>query len=271
MKTKVLIIPRIAAIAITPEIPGYGPSPVAHPYVSNAEIPQTLSQKDIDEIIHAFAKAAKDAKDIGFDGVELHGAHGYLIDQFFWDVTNKRTDKYGGKTLASRTQFAVELIAAVRQVVGDNYPISLRISQWKLGDYNTKMAQTPKELEEFLLPLTQAGVDIFHCSTRRFFEAEFPGSSLNFAGWVKKITNKPTITVGSVGLDNDFMSTHFGEKTKVSENSIHRLIERMELQEFDLVAVGRMLLSNPDWPEKIKTGKFSEIIPFSQAHIDKLY
>ncbi len=167
-----------------PEIPGYGPSPVPHPFVDNAEIPQTLNQQDINEIMDAFAKAAKDAKEIGFDGIELHGAHGYLIDQFFWDYTNKRTDKYGGKSLADRTQFAVEVISAVRKAVGDDFPISLRFSQWKLGDYNAKMAKTPQELEAFLVPLTHAGVDIFHCSTRRFSEPEFQGSNLNLGGWV---------------------------------------------------------------------------------------
>lgn len=254
-----------------PEIPGYGPSPVPHPYVSNAEIPQVLSQQDIDEIINAFAKAAKDAKNIGFDGIELHGAHGYLIDQFFWDLTNKRTDKYGGKTLAARTQFAVEVIRAVREAVGDDYPISFRLSQWKLGDYNAKMAKTPEELEKFLKPLTKAGVDIFHCSTRRFFDAEFTGSTLNLAGWVKKLTGKPTITVGSIGLDNDFVNTYIGEEAKISENSIDKLIVRLKLDEFDLVAVGRMLLANPDWLQKIEKGNFDKIVPFSKEHVDKLY
>ncbi len=252
-----------------PEIPGYGPSAVLHPYVPNAEIPRVLSQQDIGEIIAAFAKAAKDAKAIGFDGVELHGAHGYLIDQFFWEVTNKRIDKYGGKTLAARTQFAVELIGAVREAVGDNFPISLRISQWKLGDYNAKMAQTPKELEEFLVPLTMAGVDIFHCSTRRFFEPEFPGSNLNLAGWVKKLSGKPTITVGSIGLDNDFVNTYLGEEAKLSESSIDSLLTRMAAQEFDLIAVGRMLLSNPDWPLKIKQDKFDELTPFCRKSVER--
>lgn len=254
-----------------PDIPGYGPSAVPHPYVNGAEQPQVLDQREIDNIIDAFAKAAADAKRIGFDGVELHGAHGYLIDQFFWNFTNKRSDKYGGKKLVDRTQFAAEIICAVRAAVGADYPISFRMSQWKLGDYNAKMAKSPKELEDFLLKLSDAGVDIFHCSTRRFFEPEFENSNLNLAGWVKKLTGKPTITVGSVGLDNDFMSTLSGEEAKVSESTINNLLERLALQEFDLVAVGRMLLSNPDWPNKISKGKFNEIIPFAKEHLEKLY
>jgi len=247
-----------------PEVPGYGPSPVAHPYVENAEAPKELSQNDINEIITAYANAAKDAKQIGFDGVELHAAHGYLIDQFFWDVTNQRTDKYGGNTLAERAQFAVEVLRAVRQAVGPDFPISIRISQWKLGDYAAKMAKTPAELNDFVALLADAGADIFHCSTRRFYEPEFPDSDLNFAGWVKKLSGKPTITVGSVGLDNDFVSTFLGKETKLENNSIKQVLTKLERDEFDLVAVGRMLLANPDWPEKIANGKLDEIIPFSQ-------
>lgn len=247
-----------------PEVPGYGPSPVPHPYVENAEVPQTLTQQDIDEIINAYANAAKDAKQIGFDGLELHAAHGYLIDQFFWDATNQRTDKYGGNTLADRAQFAVEVVRAVRKAVGPDFPISFRISQWKLGDYSAKMAKTPEELKDFLALLVDAGVDVFHCSTRRFYEPEFPGSNLNFAGWVKKLSGKPAITVGSVGLDNDFVNTFAGKETKIEDKTIEQLLERLEKQEFDLVALGRMLLANPDWAEKMRNGKLNEIIPFSQ-------
>jgi 2,4-dienoyl-CoA reductase-like NADH-dependent reductase (Old Yellow Enzyme family) len=83
--------------------------------------------------------------------------------------------------------------------VGEEFTIILRLSQWKQQDYKTRLAFTPNEMEDWLLPLKEAGVDIFHCSQRRFWEPEFEGSDLNFAGWAKKITGQPTITVGSVG------------------------------------------------------------------------
>ncbi|MBJ8192120.1 12-oxophytodienoate reductase, partial [Bacillus cereus] len=118
---------------------------------------------EIADIISAYAQAAADAQRVGFDGIELHGAHGYLIDQFFWDKTNKRTDQYGGN-LVQRTRFAVEVIEACRRAVGPNFPIVLRFSQWKMYHYEEKLAQTPQELEQFLTPLVKAGVDIFHCS-----------------------------------------------------------------------------------------------------------
>ena len=127
-----------------------------------------MTEEDISETIRAFAQAAADSKTLGFNAVEIHGAHGYLIDQFFWHPTNQRTDGYGGQTLAERARFAVEIIRAVRKAVGPNFPISLRISQWKLQDYAAKLATTPQEMEEWVLPLAEAGVDLFHCSQRRF-------------------------------------------------------------------------------------------------------
>jgi len=253
-------------------IPGYAPSPVPHPYVDGAEIPHEMTQKDIADVVQAFAKAAKDAKDIGFDGVEIHGAHGYLIDQFFWSRTNKRRDQYGGETLAERTRFAVEVIQAIRDAVGHTYPIDFRFSQWKMGDYNAKLATTPGELESFLIPLKNAGVDIFHCSTRRFWEPEFSDSSLNLAGWTKKITGNPTITVGSVGLDNDFISTMSGQSAPhLSQIRMQNLLTSLERGEFDLVAVGRALLADPRWLQKMVEGRMNDITPFSREVLAKLF
>lgn len=252
-------------------VPGYAPSPVPHPYVKDAEIPYEMTLEDIEDVIKAFAQAAKDAKDIGCDGVEIHGAHGYLIDQFFWNRTNQRSDHYGGKTLADRTRFAVKVIQAIRDAVGPTFIIDFRYSQWKLGDYNAKLATTPQELESFLLPLQNAGVDLFHCSTRRFWEPEFPDSPLNLAGWTKKITGKPTITVGSVGLDNDFIATLKENDTPhPSYSRIQGLLSSLEKQEFDLVAVGRALLADPSWLEKTIAGRVNEVTPFTQESLTKL-
>lgn len=227
------------------------------------------SESDIAAIVQAFAQAASEAKRLGFDGIELHGAHGYLIDQFFWEKTNTRTDSYGGDMLA-RTRFAVEVIEACRRAVGPEFPIVLRFSQWKASDYTAKLAETPALLEQFLAPLVDAGVDIFHCSTRRFWEPEFEGSDLNLAGWTKKLTGKPTITVGSVGLDVDFM-TLFTEGKGANHSNIDGLIERLERQEFDLVAIGRALLVDPAWANKIRDGRTAELVPFTSEAVKTLY
>lgn len=148
-----------------PELPPIGPSGIDVNTLEQTAEPMSISK--IEEVINAFAKAAADAKRLGFDGVELHGAHGYLIDQFFWKETNRRTDEYGGD-LVGRTRFASRIIHAVRKAVGSRFPIIFRFSQWKTGHYDAKLAYTPEELEAFLAPLTDAGVDIFDCSTRRF-------------------------------------------------------------------------------------------------------
>ncbi|TFE22655.1 NADH:flavin oxidoreductase [Cohnella luojiensis] len=259
------IVPQLWHVGMTrkngslpyPEAPSIGPSGLN---LNGEQINEPMSQSEIDSIVKAFAQAAADAKRIGFDGIELHGAHGYLIDQFFWERTNQRTDGYGGDMIA-RTRFAVEIITACRHAVGPDFPIILRMSQWKSAQYDAKLAASPEELKQFLTPLVEAGVDIFHCSTRRFWEPEFEGSSLNFAGWVKKLSGKPTITVGSVGLDTDFLTT-FGGKDAGSAD-IDDLLARLENEEFDLVAIGRALLVDPAWAAKIREGRFDELTPFN--------
>lgn len=225
--------------------------------------------EEVEGIVQEFAKAAAEAKRLGFDGIELHGAHGYLIDQFFWEKTNQRTDRYGGDYIA-RTTFAAEVVRACREAVGPDFPIILRISQWKGVDYSAKLVETPEQLEQFLKPIAAAGVDIFHCSTRRFWLPEFEGSELNLAGWVKKLTGKPTITVGSVGLDGD-VSTFFKGGSGAGNASLDGLIPRLANEEFDLVAIGRVLLTDPAWVSKIRDGKLDELIPFNPQALQTLY
>ena len=231
-----------------------------------------MSLEDIADTIAAFARAASDAKRLGFDVLEIHGAHGYLIDEFFWAGTNVRSDRYGGETLAERAQFATEIVGAMRKAVGLDFPIILRISQWKQQDLAVKLADTPDAIGEWLLPLKEAGVDIFHCSQRRFWEPEFPEidgtEGLNFAGWVKKVTGAPTISVGSVGLSGEVMAAFGGESS--SPMGLDNLIRRMESEEFDLIAVGRAILADPFWAAKIKAGKFEELQDFNPASFAQL-
>lgn len=229
---------------------------------------RAMSESDIHETIAAFAKAASDAKRLGFQAVEIHGAHGYLIDQFFWEKTNTRSDSWGGRTLAERSRFAVEVVKAVRKAVGEDFAIILRLSQWKPSEYGNKLASTPKEMESWLNPLAEAGVDIFHCSQRRFWEAEFENSHLNFAGWAKKITGKSTITVGSIGLSAEFTSAFRGEGSTPTD--LTDLIERYEKGEFDLVAVGRALLADPDWVRKVRAGRSADLRGFQKDDLSKL-
>lgn len=247
-------------------VPGYGPSGKRK---DDKVLVHEMSHADIQEVIAAFAQAARDAQAIGMDGVEIHGAHGYLIDQFFWQASNQRDDEYGGD-LAARSRFAIELIQAVRAAVGQHFPIILRFSQWKQQDYSARLVETPEALAAFLKPLADAGVDIFHCSTRRFWEPEFPGSALNLAGWTRKLTGKPTITVGSVGLDGEFLQFMVDTDKVAKPASLEGLLRRLDDQEFDLVAVGRALLVDPQWAQKVREGREQEVLPFSREALSSL-
>ncbi|MDH6705658.1 2,4-dienoyl-CoA reductase-like NADH-dependent reductase (Old Yellow Enzyme family) [Kitasatospora sp. MAA19] len=223
---------------------------------------RAMTRTDLDAVIGAFAEAATAAERIGFDGVELHGAHGYLLDQFLWAGTNRRTDAYGGAPVA-RTKFVAELVAAVREAVSPGFPVIFRYSQWKLENYDVRLAETPQELEAILAPLAEAGVDAFHASTRRYWVPEFDGSDLNLAGWTRKLTGRPAITVGSVGLDGDFVRAFVGEGAPVQ--GIDDLLDRLERDEFDLVAVGRALLQDPQWAAKVLSGRFTDLRPYDAA------
>jgi len=148
-----------------PSEPFEGPSGLNRPGFNNGK---TLTESEIADVIKAYGQAAADAKNLGFDCVEIHGAHGYLIDQFFWEGTNERTDIYGGKTLPERSRFAIEVIKEVRKRVGEDFAVIIRLSQFKPAAYTNQLAKTPQELEAWINPLADAGIDIFHASQRRF-------------------------------------------------------------------------------------------------------
>jgi 2,4-dienoyl-CoA reductase-like NADH-dependent reductase (Old Yellow Enzyme family) len=227
-----------------------------------------MTDAEIEAVIDAFAASAEAADRMGFDGIELHGGHGYLLDSFFWHGTNVRGDAYGGN-LAARTRFVAEMVQECRRRTRPAFPIVLRFSQWKNVDYDAKLASSPEALEQFLTPLAEAGVDIFHCSTRRFWEPEFAGSDLNLAGWAKKLSGKPTITVGSVGLTQDLFASFAEEDTPVSGNIV-QLIQMLERGDFDLVAVGRALLADPDWSDKVRAGRLGELQSFKRDSLGTL-
>lgn len=256
--------------------PGSGPFPDA-PTISpcglagpDVKVGKAMTPGEIRTLIDAYVLAAKNAREIGFDGVEVHAAHGYLIDQFLWRGTNRRTDEYGGD-LESRARFATEVVAGIRDITGPDFPIGIRFSQWKERNFEARVTETPAQLEALLDLLVAAGVDMFHCSTRRFWLPEFEGSDLTLAGWTRKLSGLPTIAVGSVGLSTDIMSSMAGEDAQsTGERGMSELMRRMESREFDLVAVGRAVLSDPDWPKKIRSDRFDELEPFTAKRLSFL-
>ena len=241
------------------------PSGLTHKGKAVAQAP---TETEVDDMVMSFARSAASAKALGFDAIEIHGAHGYLIDEFFWGVMNQREDRYGGD-LKDRATFAGDVIKECRKAVGGDMPIILRFSQWKQQEYTARLAETPEALGEFLQVFVDAGVDILHCSQRRYQESEFEGSSLNLAGWAKKLTGLPTITVGSIGLNSDFIGAFAGQDSGVA--SLDDVTERLERGEFDLIAVGRALLQDPHWAKKVKEGRFDELSDYDGKSLATLY
>jgi 2,4-dienoyl-CoA reductase-like NADH-dependent reductase (Old Yellow Enzyme family) len=262
--------PQIWHVGSVANDPDFAPAPAESPsglLARGQARGKAMTDEDIADTIAAFASAAADARRLGFDMVELHGAHGYLIDSFFWGETNLRKDGWGGATLPERSRFAAEVVRAVRAAAGPDFALSLRVSQWKGQDYTARMADTPDALQAWLLPLVEAGVDILHCSQRRFWQAEFPDvdgdAGLNLAGWAKKLTGAVTISVGSVGLSGDFVGSFGGDSSQPS--SFDNLAERMDRDEFDLVAVGRALLNDARWVAKIAGTDPEPLLDFSPS------
>jgi 2,4-dienoyl-CoA reductase-like NADH-dependent reductase (Old Yellow Enzyme family) len=245
-----------AASNWTPPAPYESPSGLS---VTGERVSQPMSEADVADIIDAFARAAKDAERLGFDGIEVMGAHGYLINQFFYDHLNLREDRYGGSTLVERSRFVVEILKAIRSVVTSGFPVILRLSQWKPKDFHARIAETPKALEQWLGVLVDAGVDAFHLSQQKFSQPAFPevDGELSLAGWAKKLTGVTAITVGAVGLSGDVYESMAGKSAQ--SVPLDGLLARLERGEFDLVAVGRALLQDPAWLEKVRHGRVDQI------------
>lgn len=242
---------------------GFGTLPLGEPDSPSGlpwpgmTVGKPMTEAAIADTIAAYAEAAGNATVAGFDAVEIHGAHGYLIDQFFWDKTNLRTDGWGGATLADRAGFAVAVIRAVRDALGPDVALLLRVSQDKSPDGSIRLTNSPQEMESWLAPLVDAGVDILHCSGLRNSRQEFYGSDLNFAGWAKKLTGLPTISVGSVGLQRP------GFDGSIPPASLDDVLRRLDRGDYDLIAVGRALIADPAWPRKIKEGRREDLRSFS--------
>lgn len=239
--------------------PRGGFSTVPAPYLEEMLKPTApMTDEDIVDVIAGFARSAANARAAGFDGIAVHGAHGYLPDAFFWHETNLRDDRWGGTALRERARFGAELVKAIRAEAGD-MPIMFRYSQWKQQDYEGHLARTPAELEGLLGALADAGVDIFDASTRYYHHAAFEGSPLTLAGWTRKLTGKTTMAVGGIGLLNELKNSFAGEVGTV--NNVPDVEQRMEAGEFDLVGVGRSLIADPAWVEKVRAGE-----PFAPFH-----
>ena len=209
---------------------------------------EPMTESDIADVIGAFARSARYALEAGFDGVTLHGGHGYLLDAFVWADTNRRTDEWGGD-LAARSRFPAAVVAAVREAIGEEAPLFYRFSQHTQQDYTVLKATNPDDLGVYLGALAEAGVDLFDASTRRFSDPAFPDlegddGKVTLAGWARRLTGKPAGAVGGVGIGTSLREQKSG-KAAVAADNIDSVVECMERGEFDLISIGRMHLADP--------------------------
>nr|WP_221379519.1 12-oxophytodienoate reductase [Actinoplanes polyasparticus] len=209
-------------------------------FEGDAWTPRTMSGGDFDALSRAYAEAARVAVRAGFDAIEVHAAHGYLLDEFLWPVTNP-----GGH----HRDFPAQVVRAVRAAIPACMPLIVRFSQFKERDYSARIAETPHELGTILEGFRAAGADVLHASQRRFWEPVFDGSDRNLAGWAKHLTGLPSITVGAIGLTRDFARS----------DRMRELLDRRARGEYDLMALGRVLLGNPAWVKLAEAGRLDEI------------
>lgn len=230
-----------------------GRPPLAPSAVANrrgtSEMPEAMTGAQIQEIIEAFASAAGRAKRAGFDGIEIHGANTYLLQQFFSPLTNKRDDEYGAQTMDNRCRFAERAVAAVRSEVGDDYPVFYRVSP----EEPEPDGYTTEDTLELLRRIVPPGVDVVHVSSWEYGASLLPmAADEHPTTAIKKNLDVPVIGVG---------------KIKTPAQALRVIDEGI-----DLVALGRILLFDPDWGNKVRSGDIDEIISgvSSAEEIDRL-
>lgn len=238
--------------------PSVAPSPIPEPTVQ--EMPHELTVSEIKRLVQAFGAAAGRAKKAGLDFVEIHGAHGYLITQFLSPFSNHRTDEYGG-SFEKRLKFGTEVYQAVRAAVGDDFPILMRLSGEEMVSGGLKIQDTVKIAKFFEL----LGVNALHISVGNYASyargymippmAMEDGLLLHLASAVKKAVKIPVIAVGKM------RTPQIVEKTIKGGTA-------------DFVAIGRTLLADPEWPNKVREGRLNEInkcIACNQGCISRLF
>ncbi len=219
-----------------------GPSAIKEP--TEPYVPHELTVDEIHDIVRAFGECAARAKKCGFDCVEIHGAHGYLINQFMSPFSNKRTDEYGG-TLGNRMRMALEVVAAVREAVGEDFPIIFRFNTC---DYAEGGIELP-EATVMAKMLEEAGVDALHCTQGMFVSKQTiipPGfipvmNYVNNAATIKASVSIPIIAVGRY-------------------NDVYMAESLLRDGKADFVVMARASLADPELPNKAKAGKVDEII-----------
>lgn len=233
-KTKVFAQISHAGGATTKDITGYTPlsaSSYVHPHKQDSKAIE-MTHQDIEIVIADFAAAAKRSKEAGFDGVEIHSAHAYLLNQFYSPLINKRTDEYTGATLEGRTKLHLEVIHAVRKAVGENYPIALRLGACDYMEGGTTIEDSIKAAILF----EKAGIDLLDISGGFCFytnpKDKSEGYFRELTHAIKQAVNIPVILTGGI----------------VTKNSAEHLLQ---MNDADLIGIGRAILKNSNWAKDV--------------------
>lgn len=199
-------------------------------------MPAEMSEDDVQQAISGFAASARNARAAGFDGVEVHGANGYLVDQFITDYTNERADRYGG-SVTDRARFAGEIIRAIKEAVGVGFPVGIRLSQGKVNDHGYRWPGGRVDAEAIFTAVAEAGVDYLHIASegRDWRETAKIDDEITITQLAKRVTGLPVVTNGGM---------HNPELAEVVLREGHG----------DLVALARGAMANPDWPVRLNEG-----------------
>ncbi len=236
-------------------LPIVAPSEIPCPLCQ--EKPEIMDKKLIKEMVESYGDAARRAKEAGFDAIELHGAHGYLIAQFMSPYSNQRTDEYGG-SLENRARFALEIIDNVRQKVGPDYPLMFRLS----GEENVEGGLTIEDTKKIAPLLVKQGVDCIHVSVGVYETLRYTvppmdlerGFNVWAAAEVKKVVAVPVVAVDRI-------------------NDPYLAEEILAQGKADFIAIGRSLLTDPEWPNKVQNGQYEKMrhcIACNQGCVDRM-
>lgn len=208
------------------------PNAIPHPTALEAELPRELTPDEIQQIVTEFAAAAGRAKAAGYDGVEIHSAHGYLLNQFYSPMTNQRLDQYGGSSVEERLTLLKEVMAAVRQTVGSNFPMAVRLGG---ADY-LKGGNTVKGSIVASQVIEEAGADLLDLSggmcRYMIVDEHEPGFFKEMTLPIKKAVSIPVILTGGI-------------RTREQAESL------LEEQAADLIGIGRPLLKDAHYAQHL--------------------
>jgi 2,4-dienoyl-CoA reductase-like NADH-dependent reductase (Old Yellow Enzyme family) len=195
-------------------------------------VPDEMTKFDIDHVILGFVETARGAVEAGFDGIEIHGAHGYLVNNFISSYSNQRTDEYGG-TVENRFRFAKEVIQAVHQVVPEDRLLTFRISNWSSANMEVSLFENKTEWQEMIKLLSKEPIDAVSVSTFRYQDKVF-GTDENMVQITREVNDLPLMICGQI---------------------FDRTTAEDALKNADIVLSAKSILLNPNWVDDVRSGK----------------